>query len=144
MVTYTFTTAQTVGELGAQKTITHVRLASVYYSNTPDAAPTGSEELEVRLKDPDSGYLFQTNYLDATVATFWAAATTLASTGTLGDTVAAAIFAKLVADSKLPAGTLTVAADSISSSSSTSSPSSSSTTATASTSSASSTSSSAS
>jgi hypothetical protein len=49
------------------------------------------------LTDPVSGWQYKVNYQDASVLNMWQM---------VGDNVAQALFTKLIADGKLPAGTL--------------------------------------
>jgi hypothetical protein len=54
------------------------------------------------LTDPKTGAQESISYQDASVLAMWK---------TIGDTIAQAVFAKLIADGKLPAGTLATVAD---------------------------------
>lgn len=106
MVTYTLTAPATIGTLGAQQTITSLQLTGLKLNLRPELAALGAAELEVTLTDPKSGAQEMQKYRDATVPAFWAAAQTSIANEAIGDAVARAVFAKLIADKKLPKGTL--------------------------------------
>ena len=107
MTTYTFTTPQTVGSLGNQITVSSLELTGFWFTSTPALGALGTGGLELTLTDPSSGWQETVTYSDASVLSFWASVPSVSS-GELGDVVAQAVFAKLVADGKLPAGTVSV------------------------------------
>lgn len=91
-------TPVTVDPLGTPRTISCLALTGIKFTTTPDLAPLGSGELKVTLTDPDSGYQAECSYTDATVLEAWEEA--------FAATVVTTIFNKLVADKKLPAGSI--------------------------------------
>jgi hypothetical protein len=108
MTTFTLTTPVNVGTLTAPVNVSSLNITGVNFTTKPSLAPIGAGELDVVLTDPVSGWQETISYQDATVLAFLAqAATAPASGATLQDALAAAVFAKLVADGKLPAGTVT-------------------------------------
>jgi uncharacterized protein YfaP (DUF2135 family) len=107
--TFTLTTPVAVGSLANLVTISALRITSITFTSTPALAPIGTGELDVTLTDPVSGWQETISYQDATVLTFWASVVSIASSQSIGDTVARAVFAKLIADGKLPAGTVATA-----------------------------------
>ncbi len=107
--TYTLTTPVNVGTLTSPVNVSSLRVTTVYFSTTPDLAPLGTAELSVTLTDPVSGWQETIEYQDASVLAFFAqAAPTPAAGATMEDIMSQALFAKLVADNKLPAGTVTI------------------------------------
>ncbi len=106
MQTYTLTTPLQTGSLAKSTTVSSLQITGISYTSTPRLAPLGSGSLVITLTDPHSGFQETISYLDSSVPAFWAATCAMAPTGVLGDTVTAAVFAKLIADGKLPAGTL--------------------------------------
>lgn len=102
MTTYTLTTPITLGTLANPVTVSSLELTTLQYTSTPALAPIGTGTLAVTLTDPKTGAQESIAYQDASVLALWQ---------TIGDTIAQAIFAKLIADGKLPAGTLATVAD---------------------------------
>jgi hypothetical protein len=102
MVTYTLTTPITVGTMAQPVTISSLQLTTLAYTSTPALAQIGTGVLSVTLTDPTTGAQETVTYKDASVIAMWQ---------TIGDTIAQAVFAKLIADAKLPAGTLATVAD---------------------------------
>jgi hypothetical protein len=110
MVTYQLTTPITVanGSISNQVTISALTITGYDWTSTPALAPLGTTELDVQLKDANSGFLEPViSYQDATVAPFWSQSIPTGVT-TLEDAVHYAIFTKLVADGKLPTGTIQI------------------------------------
>jgi hypothetical protein len=107
MVTYTLTTPLTVGTLSSSQTITSLQLTTIAYTSTPALALIGTGVLQLILTDPTSGAQETINYQDASVLAFWAKTVSTTATEELGDIISSAVFEKLIADGKLPAGTLT-------------------------------------
>ena len=107
MTTYTLTTPVTVGSLTSPITLSQLQITGITYSSTPPLAPIGSGLLAITLTDPVSGWQEAINYLDATVPPMWTQSITVAEEE-LGDVIAGVVFAKLMADGKLPAGTVSV------------------------------------
>jgi hypothetical protein len=97
--TFTLSAPLTVGDLTDRRTINSLRITSLWYSSTPDLAPSGTGELEITLTEPDTGKQHKVCYQDASVLLMWRI---------IGDTVVQALFAKLIADGKLPDGALSV------------------------------------
>ncbi len=91
---YTLTTPQTVGDLSKPILIDKLQLYSISLT-AGDARPT----LSIVLIHVASGYQVNVVYSDATVMTFWNAINA-------GNALTQAAFQKLIADGKLPAGTL--------------------------------------
>jgi hypothetical protein len=95
--TFTVATPLTVGDLVNRITVNSLQITSLWYSSTPDLAPSGTGELEITLTDPATGWQTKVSYQDASVLTMWQM---------IGDNVAQALFAKLIADGNLPPGTV--------------------------------------
>jgi hypothetical protein len=95
--TFTLTTPFQTGSFEAPITVTSLQITEVYYSSTPALAPIGTGTLNITLTDPATGWQYQAKYQDASVLTLWQ---------TIADPIAQSIFAKLIADGKLPPGTL--------------------------------------
>jgi hypothetical protein len=95
--TFQLATPLTVGTVSKPITVSSLQITTVYYSTTPELAPLGTGELDITLTDPVSGWQETVSYQDASVLTLWQS---------IGDGVAQALFAKLIADGKLPAGTV--------------------------------------
>ena len=107
-VVFTLTTPVNVGTLTQPVVVSSLTVTGVWFSTTPALGPIGAAELSVTLTDPASGWQETVDYCDSSVPTFFAqAAPTPPSGATYEDVIAAAVFSKLIADSKLPAGTLT-------------------------------------
>jgi hypothetical protein len=109
MITFTLTAPVTLGSMSSPITVASLQLTSVAYSSTPPLAQIGTGTLSVTLTDPVSGYQETINYSDASALALWSAAAAVPAGQSLGDTIAQAVFAKLIADGKLPAGTLSTA-----------------------------------
>jgi hypothetical protein len=101
--TYTLTTPVIIGGLSSSQTVSSLQLTAINLSTTPQLAQLGTGTLALTLTDPTSGVQETISYADASVLTLWES---------IGDTVAQAVFAKLIADSRLPAGTLATASSS--------------------------------
>src|SRR5579863_8977971 len=106
--TYTLTTPTNVGTLTTPVNVSSLRITGVVFTTTPALAPIGTGELTVTLTDPVSGWQETIAYQDASVLTFFSqTAPTPAAGATMQDIMSQALFTKLVADGKLPAGTVT-------------------------------------
>jgi hypothetical protein len=78
---------------------------------TPALARIGTGELSVTLTETTCGWQEKIQYQDASVLAFFSQlAPTPAVGATFEDVRASAIFSKLIADGKLPAGTVTTSA----------------------------------
>lgn len=106
MVTFTLTTPATVGSLGAPVTLRSLQITGINSSLTPPLAPVGTGILELTLTDPTSGWQETISYRDASVPALWALLQSPAANTKLEDIVGMALFSKLIADGKLPAGSL--------------------------------------
>ena len=109
MQTYTLNTPVNiaVGGVGNTITVSSLQLTGIGFTSTPSIAQIGTGALNITLTDPKSGYQETISYMDASVIAFWNTQTANLVTGDeLQDTVAKAVFTKLVADSRLPAGNL--------------------------------------
>ena len=97
--TFTLTTPLTVASSlgGASITVTSLQITSLWYTSTPGVAPLGTGELEITLTDPATGWQETISYQDVSDLTLWQA---------IGDNMAQALFTKLIADGKLPDGTV--------------------------------------
>jgi hypothetical protein len=95
--TFTLAAPITVGTLANSVSISSLQLTNINLATTPDLAPLGTGTLTLTLTDPASGAQETITYRDASVLDLWQ---------TIGDEVSKAVFAKLIADAKLPAGTL--------------------------------------
>ncbi len=109
MLTFTLNTPVNVGGIGSQVTVKALQVTGITSSLTPPLAQIGTGILAVTLTEPNTGWQQTFNYQDDSVPALWTGAQSPAANTALGDIVAAAIFAKLVADGKLPAGTVTTA-----------------------------------
>ena len=108
---FTLTTPITVGSLGSSVTVAALEVSGVFFTSTPKMAPIGTGQMSVTLTETTNGWQEKIQYQDATVISFLgAAAVAPASGASFSDVVAAAIFAKLIADGKLPAGTVSTTA----------------------------------
>lgn len=105
MVTYTLTTPVSAGTISKPVTIKSLQVTSIWWTSTPVLAPIGAQEMKITLTDPASGWQEIVAYKDATVAPMWTASVT-ATAESLADVVATAVLNKLIADKKLPSGTI--------------------------------------
>lgn len=101
------TTPVTIGALASPLTVSSLQVTDVAIATKPSLAQIGTGTLAVTLTDPNSGAQETIIYQDATVLTLWASTATVPAGQSLGDTIASAVFNKLIADGKLPAGTVT-------------------------------------
>lgn len=109
--TFTLATPATVGDLSNPRTVTALKITSIWFTSTPDLAPTGTGELDITLTETSNGWQETIAYKDASVISFFAqAAPAPPSGGTVEDVMCGLLFDKLIADGKLPAGTLTTVA----------------------------------
>lgn len=100
-------TPANVGTLTVPISVSSLAVTGVTFSTTPALAPIGVGELKVTLTDTESGWQETIRYQDASVLAFFEqAAPTPASGETMHDIMSRAIFIKLVADGKVPAGTI--------------------------------------
>jgi len=106
MVTFTLATPTTTGELGSQKTVTSLQIAAFGINFKPEVAALGEAEMHVAVTDPKSGYLQRFQYKDKTIPAFWASTPNVPAGLNLGDALSEGIFQKLLADGKIPAGTI--------------------------------------
>jgi hypothetical protein len=97
---YTLNTPITVGDLTSPITVDKLELASISINFEPIYGDKGMAYLSIVLVHRASGYKVNLVYGDATALAFWNAL------NTAGSVVTKAVFAKLTADGKLPAGTL--------------------------------------
>lgn len=108
---FTLTNPVTTGPLSAPVTVAALEVTGVFFTTTPALAPIGTGELSVTLTETTCGWQEKIQYQDASVLAFFAQlAPTPAAGATFEDVMASAIFAKLIADGKLPAGTVTTSA----------------------------------
>ena len=108
---FTLTTPSNVGSIGSPVTVAALAITGVSYTSTPKMAPIGTGQLVITLTETTNGWQETIRYADATVISFLATAAVAPPTGAaFSDVVSAAIFAKLIADGKLPAGTVTTTA----------------------------------
>ncbi len=108
MVTYKLTTPVTVGSLGSPITVKALQVTGINSCLTPPLAQAGTGILAITVTETTNGWQQTFNYRDTSVPALWNAAQSPAANTKLGDIVAQAIFAKLLADGKLPAGTTAV------------------------------------
>jgi hypothetical protein len=97
---YTLTNPVTVGDLTNPIVIDKLQLASISLNFAPSYTSQGKAVLSIVLIHVASGYTINIVYSDSTALGFWTAL------DTIGSVVTKAVFAKLTADGKLPAGTL--------------------------------------
>jgi hypothetical protein len=110
-VIFNLTTPVNVGTLTQPVVVSSLKVTSVWFSTTPDLAPLGAAELSITLTDPASGWQETIDYKDASVPVFFAQSAPTPPTGTTyEDVMAVAVFMKLIADGKLPAGSLSTPA----------------------------------
>lgn len=95
--TFTLTAPLTIGTLSSPITISSLQLTNINLATTPELAPLGTGTLTLTLTDPKSGAQETIKYADASVLTLWAS---------IESAVSQAVFAKLIAEGKLPAGVL--------------------------------------
>jgi hypothetical protein len=108
---FTLTTPANVGTLGSPVVVSALAVTSVFFTSTPAMAPLGTGQLNVTLTETTSGWQETIRYQDATVIAFFGqAAPTPAAGATYQDVMSAAVFSKLIADGKLPPGTVTTTA----------------------------------
>jgi len=81
-------------------TVNALELSAVSLNFEPERSSNGVAILSIVLVHRASGYKFNIVYNDATALAFWTALNTASSV------VTKAVFAKLTADGKVPAGTL--------------------------------------
>jgi hypothetical protein len=108
MTTFTLTTTVNVGTLNNPVVVSSLTITALMYTTTPALAPLGTAELSVTVTDPVSGWQETISYQDASVLAFFGqlAPTTLPAGTTLDDVMCQVTFAKLIADGKLPPGTV--------------------------------------
>jgi hypothetical protein len=105
--TFTLTTPVTVGDLSNPRTVTALAITSIWFTVTPDLAQIGTGELDITLTEPTNGWQETISYRDASVLAFFAQIAPPPPAGaTVEDVMCSLLFAKLIADGKLPAGTL--------------------------------------
>ena len=110
MVTFTLNAPVNVGTLTNPVNVSSLRVTGVVFSTTPALAQVGAGELAVTLTDPESGWQETVKYSDSSVIAFFGqAAPTPPAGATYQDVMASAVLTKLIADGKLPAGTVTTA-----------------------------------
>jgi hypothetical protein len=97
MVTFTLAAPVNVGGLTDPLSVSSLVITGIKYSSTPALAQLGTSTLEVTLTDPATGWQSVIAYQDATASDVWA---------TVGTDFATAVFNKLLADGKIPAGTI--------------------------------------
>ncbi len=96
--TFALTAPVSVGGISSPLSVAALQLTGVGLTTKPSVAPVGTGVLVLTLTDPVSGWQETVQYADDTVITLWQQ---------IGDAVAAAVFAKLTADGKIPAGVVT-------------------------------------
>ena len=106
---FTLTTPLTVGSLGNSVTVAALKVSAIWLTSTPKMAPIGTGQLYVTLTETTNGWQETIQYQDATVLSFLGAAAVAPAAGaTFADQLGAAIFTKLIADGKLPTGTVSM------------------------------------
>jgi hypothetical protein len=109
---FTLTAPVTVGDLSNPRTVTALAITSIWFTTTPDLAPGGTGELDITLTETTNGWQETITYRDASVLAFFGQpAPTLPSGATYEDVMSGAVFAKLIADGKLPPGTVATVAN---------------------------------
>jgi hypothetical protein len=107
MTTFTLATPVNVGPLTTPVNVSSLQVTGVLFSTTPALASIGTGKLTVTLTDPVSGWQETIDYLDASVLdSFSQTAPTPPAGATMNDIMSQAIFAKLIADKKLPDGSI--------------------------------------
>jgi hypothetical protein len=98
---------QNVGSLTDPVVVSALVICGGAFTSTPALAPLGCAEISITLMDPVSGWQYPIKYADPSILTLWTQPAPPAPDGTpLGDILATVVFNKLIADGKLPAGTL--------------------------------------
>jgi len=109
MVTFTLTTPMQASFSDARM-VRSLRLTGFAFTSVPDLAPTGSGQMSIVLTEPDSGVQVPVSYKDASVLSFFSQPAPTPQPGnTVEDITAQLVFAKLMADGKLPPGTVATA-----------------------------------
>jgi hypothetical protein len=105
---YTLTTPVTLGGLGSPVTVAALAITSVWFTTTPALAQIGTGELDITLTETTNGWQEVVNYRNASVLTFFAQVAPAPPAGaTVEDVMCGLLFTKLIADGKLPPGTIT-------------------------------------
>lgn len=113
MITYTLNAPFSTGTFERPQTITTIQIASVRVSTTPVTRPLpfGSAELDIVVIDQSpaaNGWSQMFSYEDPSIVDWWNSVQSTSAEGTtVKDIVDNAVFTKLIADGKLPAGTVT-------------------------------------
>jgi hypothetical protein len=108
---FTLTTPVAVGNLSNPRTIAALAITSIWFTTTPDMAQLGTGELDITLTETKNGWQETITYKDASVLTFFAQTAPAYPNGSsVEDIICGLLFAKLIADGKLPAGVLGVQA----------------------------------
>ena len=106
-ITFALATPVNLGTLTAPVNVASLRVTSVRFSTTPALAPLGTAELSITLTDTASGWQETIEYRDASVLAFFAQSAPAPEAGaSVEDVMAKLIFSKLIADGKLPPGTI--------------------------------------
>jgi hypothetical protein len=109
MITFQLNTPVNVGTLTAPVNVARLRVTGVAFSTTPALAPLGTAELLVTLTDTDSPWQEVIRYADSSVLDFFATLAPVPPPGaTYEDIMSVAVLQKLIADGRLPVGTLVV------------------------------------
>lgn len=108
MLTFVLTTPANAGSIIKPVTVSSLAVTGAVLNTTPPLAQIGTAQLEVTLTDTVSGWQETISYMDSSVPTFFAQAAPTPPSGTsLQDIMSELLFNKMIADGKLPAGTLT-------------------------------------
>ena len=111
MTTFMLAVPAQVGNLGSPVTVAALRITSIWFTTTPALAPIGTGELDITLTETTSGWQETVSYKDASVLAFFAQAAPPPPAGvTVEDVMCQLLFAKLIADGKLPPGTVSTVA----------------------------------
>jgi hypothetical protein len=102
---FTLATPMQVG-LTDDRIVRALVISSIWFSNTPQLGAAGTGELEITLTETTNGYQTTITYGDASVIEFFNQAAPAAG-ATVQDVMSGLLFNKLIADGKLPPGTLT-------------------------------------
>jgi hypothetical protein len=103
---FTLTTPLTIGDLSDRLTITRLQLAAISFNFQDIYASKGAAVMSAVLEDPDSKHTFTITYGGSGFSGDVSALAAWRALDTATNKVTQAIFAKLIADGKLPPGTL--------------------------------------
>ncbi len=99
---YELTTPITVGDINSSRVVVSLQLTAISINFDPAYVSAGTAVLSICLVDPVSGYPVNVVYQDASA---------LQMAQAIEAQIGSELFAKLIADAKLPPGTLSIVPD---------------------------------